>query len=184
MNAHRFFRVSLDEAMRYLKRSEIFRHPLFAYGELFDPIEPETPFVREQPLPELEKIWHFRREAVPDYITLYVGRAVRERALAAMEEEYALAPAERFRRLEGSVACQRYNANDPETWANPWFTVIVIHAELSGIGMPVIRLGGRAEALTNPARRPWLFDPRAKVLHGAEAVSFAEQLCAKPGGSK
>lgn len=37
----------------------------------------------------LKGSWHFRRDAVPPYITLYVGRAARERALAALQERMA-----------------------------------------------------------------------------------------------
>lgn len=175
MIAHDFFRLSLPEVTRLHKRSSIFRHPLFAVGELEDPLEPAIPFNMQAPLPEIEREWHFTRDAVPDYIRLTVGRAARERSLAQLQKEYTLPPAERFKLTEGTVKIQQYNVNDPETWDTGYFCAIKFPAEFSNPAMPVYWFGNRSEALSNPRVRPWFFDPRSKVLHGKAAVDQARQ---------
>lgn len=182
MSANYLFRLSLSEATRHMKRSDLFRHVLFAVGEVHDPLEPETPFNMQALLPEIEREWHFRRDAVPDYIKLFVGRAARERSLAKLAEEYSLPPAERFERIEGSVRAYQYSVCDPETWDTPFFCVIRIPAELGGAGMPIFWCGNRSSALTTPLIREWFFDARSKVLHGKEAVELARQEISKAGG--
>lgn len=87
------FRMSLAEAIRYHKRSPLFRHVLFAVGECHDPLEPAAPFVIQDTLPAIEHEWCFRRDAVPDYIRLSVGRSGRSRCIEKLTEEYALPPA-------------------------------------------------------------------------------------------
>lgn len=175
MRAHDIFRLSLSEAIKHMKRSPLFRHVLFAVGEVNDPLEPNSPFNMQAVLPEIEREWHFCRDAVPDYIKLFVGRAARERTLAGLEEEYSLQPAERFRRVEGSIKAYQYCVHDPQTWDTPFFCVIRIPAELSGQGLPIFWCGNRSTALVNQWVRPWFFDARAKVLHGQEAVALARQ---------
>jgi hypothetical protein len=174
--ANDLFRLSLSEATRRMKRSEVFRHPLFAVGELHDPMEPEIPFNMRAPLPEIESEWSFRRDSVPDFIKLYVGRPARKRCLAKLEEEYNLPPVERFRRLKESVETHQYRVHDPETWDTPFFCVIRIPAELSDSAMPVFWCGNRSVALTDPRVRPWFFDVRSRILHGKEAVELARAV--------
>lgn len=176
MIAHDFFRLSFAEVVRRHKRSPIFRHPLFAVGELHDPLEPDVPFNMQAPLPEVEKEWHFRREAgVPAWINLYVGRAARERSLAKLAEEYTLPPAERFKRIETTVKMEQYSADDPDTWSTGYFCAIHVPAEFSAAGMPITWCGNRSSALSDPAIRPWFFDKRSKVFHGEEAVKLCKQ---------
>jgi hypothetical protein len=175
MIAHDLFRLSLDEVTRRHKRSPIFRHPLFAVGELEDPLEPGVPFNMQAPLPEIEREWKFTRDAVPAYIKLTVGRAARERSLAQLQKEYTLPPAERFKLIEGTVKVEQYNVNDPETWDTPFFCAIKFPAEYINPAMPVHWFGNRSVALTDPRVRPWFFDPRSTVLHGKAAVDQARQ---------
>jgi hypothetical protein len=173
-----FFRLSLADATRRLKRSEIFRHPWFAMAELFDPLDPATPFVVQAPLPQIEKAWFFQREAVPEYIELFTGRAARQRSLAKLQEEYALAAHERFARIDGAIKCAQFQATDPSTWCTPFFCAI-LPAELRHAPVPLLWAGNRSVALTHPTIRPWFFDPRSQVLHGAEAHNFARQAWRK-----
>jgi hypothetical protein len=182
MIAHDLFRLSLAEATRIMKRSSIFRHVLFAVGELDDPLEPGDPFIMQAPLPEVEKQWHFSRASVPSYIRLSVGNAARERSLTKLAEEYLLTPAERYRRLKGSVECDQYSVHDPETWDTPFFCVIRIPAELSGNGLPILWLGNRSTALVSPQIRALFFDVRSKVSHGKEAVNFAREIVKRQAG--
>jgi hypothetical protein len=181
VNVHQVFRLSLAEAVRRTKRSDAFRHPLFACGELHDPLEPETPFNMQAPLPEIEEAWNFRRDAVPAWIRLFVGRAARERVLVSLQAEYNLTPAERFRRLEGTAKCDRYSVSDPETWDTPFFCYVSIAAEFSPVGIPLVWVGNRSEALINPHIRSLFFDSRAKVVHGEEATRLARLALSKTG---
>ncbi len=185
MIAHDFFRLSLAEATRLHKRSAIFRHVLFAVGELYDPLEPDVPFNMQAPLPEIEREWHFRRaEGVPAWIQLYVGRGARERSLAKLAEEYTLPPAERFKRIETTVKMEQYSTDDPDTWDTGYFCAIQIPAEFSFTGVRLFWCGNRSVALTDPDMRRWFFDPRAKISHGDEAVALARQEFSKTGGAK
>jgi len=178
MIAHDFFRLPLAEVMRRHKRSPIFRHVLFSVGELHDPLEPEVPFNMQGLLWEVEQEWRFRRDAVPEYIKLFVGRAARERSLSRLAEEYCLPPTERFKRIETTVKMAQYSTHDPETWPSPFFCAIVLPAEFSAVGVPITWCGNRSSAPTDPAIRPWFFDKRSKVFHGEEAV----KLCQKGSG--
>jgi hypothetical protein len=150
-------------------------------AELFDPVEPGSPFVRHGPLPQLEIDWHFKRQAVPDYIQLFVGRVGRLRWLAKLEEEYNLDPHERFERIDGSIKCAQFKADDPATWCTPFFTAI-LPAELRSAPVPLCWAGNRSVALTHPTIRKWFFDPRSQILHGAEAHNFARQAWRKIQG--
>jgi hypothetical protein len=67
------FRMSMDDFIRRLKRTDQFRHPLFAASELFDPLDPVNPFTAQGPLPIVERVWHFSRDSVPEYIKLITG---------------------------------------------------------------------------------------------------------------
>jgi hypothetical protein len=178
--AHDFFRMSLREATRRLRRSETFRHPHYAMAELFDPVQPDTPFVRHGPLYQIERDWYFSREAgVPDYIKLFVGRVGRLRWLAKLEEEYALDPHERFQRIDGSIKCAQFEANDPATWGSTPYFCAVRPDELRHAPVPIFWAGNRSVALTHPMVRKWFFDPRSEVLHGTEAHTFARQAWRK-----
>jgi hypothetical protein len=175
MIASDFFRLSLAEVTRRHKRSPIFRHPLFAVGELEDPLEPDVPFNMQAPLPEIEHEWKFSRDAVPEYIKLTVGRAARERSLAQLQKEYTLPPAERFKRIEGTVKTEQYNPSDPDTWDTGFFCAIRFPIESSNSALPAYWFGNRSVALTDPRVRPWFFDSRSKILHGKAAVDQARQ---------
>jgi hypothetical protein len=182
VNAHQLFRLSLEEIIRRTKRNDIFRHPSFACAELFDPLDEANPFVMQAPLPEIEREWHFRRDAVPEWIRLFVGRAARERTLKNLEAEYNdLEPSERFKRAEDAFRIARYSVTDPETWNTPFFCFISVAAAFSGIGIPLIWVGNRSTALTDPKIRPWFFDERAKVVHGEEATLLARLASSKAG---
>jgi hypothetical protein len=182
MIAHDLFRLSFAEVIRLHKRSEVFRHPLFAVAELEDPLEPALPFNMQAPLPEIEREWKFRRDAVPDYIRLTVGRAARERSLAQLQKEYTLPPAERFKLIEGTIAIEQFDPGDPDTWNTGFFCAIEFPPELSNAPFPVYWFGNRSVALTDPRVRPWFFDSRSKVLHGKEAVDRARQEFSKARG--
>src|SRR2546429_235283 len=82
---------------------ETFRSASFATAELFDPLEATEPFRRCDLLSIIEEEWCFRRDAVPEWITLKTGRAAREQLIEGLKEEYGLDPAMRFKRLEGSA---------------------------------------------------------------------------------
>jgi hypothetical protein len=88
MISNDLFRLSLAEAAKRMKRSEVFRHPLFACGELNDPVDMECPFIMQAPLPEIEREWCFSRASVPPWIKLFVGRAAREMSISRLEAEY------------------------------------------------------------------------------------------------
>jgi hypothetical protein len=163
------FRMPLAEAIRVHKRWPKFRSASFATAELFDPIDPVAPFALADLLPEIEEEWCFRRDAVPDWITLKTGRAARERFIERLTEECELDPATRYKRIEGSARAYLYSPEDPETWRDdPFLCLIVVPSEHSGMGREFSWFGGRANALTNPLLRPWFFDPRARVLHGVK----------------
>jgi hypothetical protein len=169
------FRVPLKEAIRLYKRSDTFRHVLFATAELDDPIEPAIPFIRHDLLPILEREWCFKRDCVPDYMRVHVGRAARERVIEGLRSDYNLEPAERFSRLKKSLGAEAVEPSDPDTWEHDVYScLLLVPAELSGADAPFCWLGGRAEALTR--YRDWFFDPRVTVLHGAEAVKAARTV--------
>lgn len=170
------YRMSLGEALRRHKRSEVFRHPLFALAELFDPLEPEHPFIMQGPLPYVESQWHFSHLAIPEWIALATGRKARERSIANVVKEYNLSPAERFRRVAGAVRAAQYSTTDPETWHSEFFCSVRVPAEFTSMGIPIYWVGNRAWALTNREIRPWFFDPRAEVLHGEKALSLAREI--------
>jgi hypothetical protein len=187
MNAHQLFRLSLEEITRRTKRSELFRHPLFATAETDDPLEPAAPFVQQGLLPLIEAEWYFARDAVPDHIRLTTGGEARKRCLIKLAEEYGLPPAARFKRVQDAFKIKQYNAADPETWDTGYFCFISVTAEFSGIGIPLIWVGNRSNALTDPRIRPWFFNQRARVVHGEEAVNLARLTLSKarapePGG--
>jgi hypothetical protein len=175
MITHDFFRLSFAEVMRMHKRSEIFRHPLYAVAELHDPLEPAVPFNMQAPLPKIESDWNFTRDAVPDYIQLFTGRAARERSLSMLQEEYRLAPAERFKRIESTVKAELFDVADPDTWDTGFFCAIDVPAELAGLPLPLLWCGNRQRALVEHRVRQWFFDPRSRILHGKEAVELARQ---------
>jgi hypothetical protein len=180
------FRVSLEEALRAHKRSEVFRNPLFTVGELDDPLEPGNPFVMQAVLRDVEREWFFRRsECVPDWVTLSVGNAARERSLLKFREEYALSPLERYKRVETSIKTELYNPSNPDSWEmNGLFCLIQVPRELSGEGIPVFWAGPRSAALANSRVRAWFFDPRTTVTHGEEAVMLAKEALGKVKGAK
>jgi len=173
--ARALYRLPLNEAIRRVKRWNTFRHALFATGQLYDPIEPESPFYLADVLSVLERKYHFRRDAVPEYITLQVGRAAREQYIKGLQEEYALPPAERFKRVSGLAKGFCYDIWDVDTWEDPFSCLIKIPAEINRKGLEFSYFGPRAEMLTNPELRPLFFDPRVTVLHGAEAVKVARE---------
>jgi hypothetical protein len=183
MSARAVFRLSLAEATRRHKRSELFRHPLFGVAEADDPLEPAAPFVLQSLVPLIEVEWQFTRDAVPDYVRLSTGSEARKRSLAKLIEEYSLPPAERFKRAEDAFKIARYNTSDPDTWElGGLFCSIQVPAELSGEGIPIFWCGNRSSALVDPRVRRWFFDPRAKVSHGAQAVAVAKLAITKAGG--
>jgi hypothetical protein len=183
MIAHDLFRLSFAEVIRLHKRSEVFRHPLFAVAELEDPLEPALPFNMQAPLPEIEREWKFRRDAVPDYIRLTVGRTAREKSLAQLQKEFTLPPAERFKLIEGTVKIEQYDVSDPETWDTGYFCAIEFPVESSDPAMPFTWFGNRSVALTDPRVRPWFFDARSRVLHGKEAVDLARAVVQSKHGN-
>lgn len=167
------FRMSIGELIRRTKRLDMFRHPLFATAELFDPLEPDKPFTKTGILPIIEQEWHFRRDAVPNWITLNVGRAARDRTIAGLKSEYDLPPAERFARVKDGIHGRFYDPRNPDTWDDAYSCLLLIPPHLSGEFIPLYWYGGRSEALTHPQLRQWFFDPRVKVLHDAEATREA-----------
>jgi hypothetical protein len=178
MISNDLFRLSLAAATKRMKRSGVYRHPLFACGELEDPVDTECPFIMQAPLPEIEREWCFSRASVPPWIKLFVGRAAREISLSRLEAEYnTLEPAERFRRVENLVKIERYSVTDPDTWDTGYFCAIVIPGGFSWFG-------NRSVALTHPEARRWFFDPRSKVSHGQEAVTLARDALGKVKGAK
>ena len=123
------FRMSMDDFIRRLKRTDQFRHPLFAASELFDPLDPVNPFTAQGPLPIVERVWHFSRDSVPEYIKLWVGREARERVLTGIKADYDLPPEERFKRIQRDVKCELYDFCDPETWDTGFFCLIEMPLE-------------------------------------------------------
>lgn len=166
--------MPLDEAIRQHKRLDLYRHPLICAGELFDPFEPDVPFFRVDLLPVMEREWHFRRAAIPDYMKIWTGKTARERIIRGIREEYELSPAERFRRIKGVAQGALYKGSDPETWDEEYefMCLFPIPPSLGGN----FWFGGRCEALANPKLRPILLDLEIKVLHGAEAVRTIRKL--------
>jgi hypothetical protein len=168
------YRIPLEEAIRLHKRSPTFRSASFATAELLDPLEPTQPFRRCDLLPIIEEEWCFRRDAVPEWITLKTGRAAREQLIEGLKEEYGLDPAMRFKRLEGSARAYFYDVHDPDTWRHdPFLCLITVAPEHGGLEVEFNWFGSRARALTDPALRPWFFDSRSRVLHGSDAVRLA-----------
>jgi hypothetical protein len=165
------FRRSLDESIRFTKRHETYRHPLVCAASLVDPFDPSCPFYRIDPLPVVERDWHFTRDSVPEYITLWTGKAARERIIQGVIDEYSLDPSERYDRIKGSAQGACHDPGDPDTWNEDDRFLCVIPVNF---GLCRYWFGGRSEALTHPLLRPILLDPTSKVLHGAEAVKFTK----------
>jgi hypothetical protein len=122
--AKQIFRMPMAEYIRNLKRSDMYRHPLFCAGELHDPFDPANPFTYQGPLPAIEKDWHFSGDLVPEYIKIWVGRSAREKVLEGIQEHYNLPLAERYKFVERDVKCHLYDPHDPETWDTGFFCVI------------------------------------------------------------
>jgi hypothetical protein len=169
------FRRSLPEWIRLMKRSPVFRHPLYAVASLVDPLEPDRPFLRQGPLPEIEQDWQFTRDAVPDYIRLSVGRAARERAIADFTREYnASDPAQRWKSIEEAIKF-RDDEDDPFSGPPELYCFLLVSAELTG-SIPIAYGGPRDRVLTNRMLRRWFFDERAELLHGQPAMARAKAL--------
>jgi hypothetical protein len=127
-------------------------------------------------LPEIERDWKFKRDSVPEYIRLTVGRAARERSIAKLTEDYSRSPAERFKLCESAIKVIGVRNLDPDTWNPEFFCFIRVPLELSGEGIPIYFAGSRDHALTDLFFRPWFFDPRAEILHGEAALTRAKEL--------
>ena len=164
--------MSLAEVTRRTKRSPIFRHPLFSHGEVDDPEEPGRPFVKMMPLPELEQAWHFQRNCVPPWIRLLTGRAARQRTLEALRDEYAMAPADRYRLIDESLKCAAYSVSDPWSWDSPFLCAVRIPTPEP---IPIWWWGGRDAALTIPLIRGWYYHEGAQVYHGAAALEIVQR---------
>jgi hypothetical protein len=169
--ARKVFRQSLDEAIRITKRHDTYRHPLVCAASLLDPFDPSCPFYRIVLLPVVEKDWHFTRGSVPEYITLWTGKAARERIIQGVREDYSLDPSERYNRIKGTAQGMCHDPGDPDTWHDDDSFLCLIPITF---GPYRYWFGGRAEALTHPMLRPILLDPASTILHGAEAVKFAK----------
>jgi hypothetical protein len=173
--AQRVFRIPMEEAIRMQKRNSKFRHVLFAAAELDDPIDPAGgPFTKHDLLSVIEKDWDFRRDAVPDHINLFVGRAARERLIQGIREDYNRMPADRYRQADEAARCVLENPDDPDSWwDDPFACALLVPVELTGLDIGICWFGSRAEALTR--YRKWFFDPRCNVFHGTEAVKMARE---------
>jgi hypothetical protein len=181
VNASQLFRLSLKDARRRLKRSELYRHREYGVGELFDPLEPGRPFFMQALVGQIEKAWHFSRRAVPEHIKLFTGRQARLRALLDLKKEYDLDPIDRFFCIENSIKCTQFQPDDPSTWDTGFFCVI-LPGELRHAPMPIFWAGTRSSALTNPIARKWFFAADSEIMHGAEALRFARQHWRKMQG--
>jgi hypothetical protein len=171
--AKQIFRMPMAEYIRNFKRSDMYRHPLFCAGELYDPFDPDNPFTYQGPLPTIEKDWHFSRDSVPEYIKIWVGRAAREKVLEGVQEHYSLPLAERFKFVERDVKCHLYDPHDPETWDTGFFCVIEMPDDYvpNPFGL-TYWCGNRSSALTDPQIRPVFLNSNTKVRHGKEAVAY------------
>jgi hypothetical protein len=177
MRAHDIFRRSLAEVKRLWKRSPVFRSANFACAEMDDPEQPGRPFVKHGPLAEIEKAWHFSRASgVPPWIRLWTGRAAREHTLKAVEEEYALTPAQRYALLDDTLTSFEFNVRDPMSWNTAWLCAIRIPSPEE---IALWWWGGRDVALCNPVLRDWYFREGAEVFHGRKAFEVAQREWAK-----
>jgi hypothetical protein len=160
----------------------VFRHPQFAFGELFDPLEPAKPFIMQDLLPAIEKAWHFHRSAVPEHIKLYVGRQARLKALASLKKEYELDAIDRFFCIENALKSTQFDPHDPSTWDTGFFCVI-LPGSLRHVPVPIFWAGTRSSALSHPITRKWFLDPDSKLMHGPEALQFARREWRKIQGN-
>jgi hypothetical protein len=175
VQASDYFRITLAQAKRRMRRSPIFRDPLYAMAELEDPEQPGRPFVQHGPLPALERKWFFKRDdGVPPWIKLWVGSAARRRMLQGIEKEFDLPPAERFKLIEESLQCTACQTLDPENWNNPFLCAIKLPAP-----EPIWWWGKREIALSNPVLRDWYHNN--EVFHGAAAYEVVQREWSKWG---
>ena len=131
----------------------------------------------QAPLPEVEKEWHFRREAgVPAWINLYVGRAARNGRSRSRPRNI------RSRRRSGSNASRprsngAISADDPDNWSIGYFCAIHVPAEFSAAGMPITWCGNRSSALSDPAIRPGSSTNVRRFSMAKKPSSFANKEC-------
>ena len=124
------------------------------------------------PVRQLELTWHFKRDAVPPWIRLYTGRAARRRTLQAIEEEYALPPAECFGLIEESLQCPAYSALYPQSWNIPFLCAVKIPTPQPS---SIWWWGGRDAALSNPVVRGQYHNKQARVFHGAAVFEVVQR---------
>jgi hypothetical protein len=177
MNAQELFRIPLNEFIKRTKRNELFRHVLFEVTKLEDPLEPGVPFIRYGILPQLEREMNFRRDAVPPWITLKIGKAARDWTISGIIEERTTLPsAEHYRRIKDTHQAATQTPEDPSTWPAEYAIFLKVPPEVSGMPIPLSIASSRARVLTHPVWRDWFFDDRVEKWHREEALEMAKRL--------
>jgi hypothetical protein len=156
------FRLTLPRIIRRFRSLPWFRDPKLAIVELDDPVRPGESFFSIGTLRALEVEYNFRRDRVPAYLRVFIGRGARNRIISKLREIYNLDIIERVAQLSQVGA----PVND-----DPSYLCLI---ELPP-GKPLF-FGSRLTALVQPPLRELFFTDGAPVFHGVDAVERMREI--------